>query len=317
MMVSGRPISRDAFVHWASAIEPVIDDVGASFFEATTAIALADFAARRVDVAVIEVGLGGRLDATNIVHPIVSAVTSIGVEHTDYLGTSLDEIAIEKAGIAKRGVPFVIGERDEAVVATLIATATHRGANPIRVPVEERWEGPLGLAGSHQRRNAAVARRILQTLPPNLEPQRNLVEHAFSQARLPGRGDVRGKWVFDVAHNPAAIEALVDFIGRLPPRTPIHAVVCFLGDKDWVTALPMLRPVVDRIWVTQAPSAPAHRRWDPGQAAAAFGAGATVEVNFPRAMESAQEGAGRILVTGSFHTVGDALVRLPGFTPLG
>ena len=90
-MVSGRPISRDAFVHWASAIEPVIDDVGASFFEATTAIALADFAARRVDVAVIEVGLGGRLDATNIVHPIVSAVTSIGVEHTDYLGTSLDD----------------------------------------------------------------------------------------------------------------------------------------------------------------------------------------------------------------------------------
>ena len=168
-MVSGRPISRDAFVHWASAIEPVIDDVGASFFEVTTAIALADFAARRVDVAVIEVGLGGRLDATNIVHPIVSAVTSIGVEHTDYLGTSLDEIAIEKAGIAKRGVPFVIGERDEAVVATLIAVAAHRGANPIRVPAEEQWEGPLGLAGSHQRRPKTSKR---STFSPSRTPWR-------------------------------------------------------------------------------------------------------------------------------------------------
>ena len=111
VMVDERPISRTAFAEWTARLRPEIERVQASFFEATTAMAFADFAARRVDVAVIEVGLGGRLDCTNVVTPLASAVTTVARDHTEYLGDSLEAIAREKAGIAKRNTPFVMPER--------------------------------------------------------------------------------------------------------------------------------------------------------------------------------------------------------------
>ena len=95
---------------WTSRLEPLIRERQATFFEVTTAIAFADFAARGVEIAVVEVGLGGRLDSTNVLHPLVSAVTKIEHDHMKYLGDTLEQIAAEKAGIAKPGVPFVIGE---------------------------------------------------------------------------------------------------------------------------------------------------------------------------------------------------------------
>jgi dihydrofolate synthase/folylpolyglutamate synthase len=106
VVVAGAPISEDAFTEWAGRLRPEIERFDASFFEAVTAIAFADFAARGVDVAIVEVGLGGRLDATNVLVPLVSVVTKIAREHTDYLGSDLAGIAREKAGIAKPDVPF-------------------------------------------------------------------------------------------------------------------------------------------------------------------------------------------------------------------
>ena len=317
MIVANRPIAREAFSHWAAQLSPVVEVANASFFEATTAIAFADFAARHVDVAVIEVGLGGKLDATNVVEPLVSAVTSIALDHANYLGDSLEQIAEEKAGIAKAGVPFVIGETDPHVVEVLVRAANRVDAEPVIIGPHERWEADLGLLGMHQRRNAAVAQAILGRLPSNLLPGPQFVAHAFKRARIPGRADQRGKWLFDVAHNPESIRALIALLPEIAVRRPIHALAGFLSDKHLEESLTLLRPVVDRLWLTNPPSAPEERRWDLRAVASAVGDRAVVEPNLDRALQAAEAEAGTVLVTGSFHTVGDAMMRLPGFPPLG
>lgn len=316
MVVDGRPISAEAFTAWTARLHDDITAVGASFFEATTAIAFADAAARGAEVAVVEVGLGGRLDSTNVVDPLVSAVTHVVREHTEYLGDTIADIAREKAGIAKPGRPFVVGETDPGVLAVLVATAEARGAPVRTVPPASRYDGPLSLLGDHQRRNAAVAWAVLNALPEGWQPGTAAVHRGFRAAWLPGRYDRRGAWIFDVAHNAGATASLVAALRTDRPRRPLHALVAILRDKDWRTMLGALSIVADRTWVTTAPSAPGERRWDLADV------GRTddrwvVEPDFDAAVADVQRGAGTMLVTGSFHTVGDALARLPGFAPLG
>jgi len=317
MLVDGRPIPAEAFVAWTDRLRPLLDPTGASFFEATTAIAFADFAARGAEIAVVEVGLGGRLDATNVVTPLVSVVTHVALEHTEYLGDTLEAIAVEKAGIAKPGVPFVVGEPDPALAGLLAARGAEAGARPVLVPPEARYEAALGLVGPHQRRNAAVAETVLASLPAAWRPSGHDVASAFGRARLPGRYDRRGRWLFDVAHNPDGLAALLAALASNPPPRPLHAVVCVLRDKDWRGMLTALAGAVDRLWLTDAPSAPSDRAWDLPAAAALLGPRAVVERDLGRALDAAARGAGTVLVTGSFHTVGDAMARLPGFPPLG
>src|SRR6478752_1278685 len=119
IQVGGVSISEDAVAMWTSRLHSTILERKATFFEATTALAFADFAARGAEIAVVEVGLGGRLDSTNVVDPLVSAVTKVAMDHTKYLGDTLALIAKEKAGIAKDGVPFVIGETEPGVARVL------------------------------------------------------------------------------------------------------------------------------------------------------------------------------------------------------
>lgn len=317
MLVDGRPIPADAFAQWTARLAPHLDRVGASFFEATTAMAFADFAARGADIAVVEVGLGGRLDATNVLTPVAAAVTRIALDHAEYLGTDLAGIAREKAGIAKPGVPFVVGEADPALAGELSRAAEAAGAPVHRVPPEAAYDGPLALAGPHQRRNAAIARALLEALPPGWRPPEPAVRRGFARARLPGRFDRRGAWLFDVAHNPDAVEVLLRALRASPPPRPIHAVVGILRDKDWRAMLAALGPAVDALWVTDPPSAPDGRRWSLAEVAAAFPGAVRVEPDLGRALAAARAGAGTVLVCGSFHTVGGAMSRLPGFAPLG
>jgi dihydrofolate synthase/folylpolyglutamate synthase len=289
MIVDGVPISRDAFLAWTNALHGPIERHGASFFEATTAIAFADFAARGVELAVVEVGLGGRLDSTNV---------------------------LEKAGIAKSGRPFVIGERDRSLAALLERLAREVGALPAVVPPSVEYGGRLALAGPHQRRNAAVARAVLDAVPAEYRPTDAQREAAFASARVPGRFDRRGRWLFDVAHNPAGIGVLVTACEAARLARPVHALVGILSDKDWRSMLARIDGLADRVWATIPPSAPADRRWSLADVRAAVPS-ATVEPDFERALADAASGAGTVLVTGSFHTVGDAMARLPGFAPLG
>jgi dihydrofolate synthase/folylpolyglutamate synthase len=320
--VNGTPISEDAVAMWASRMEPAIQRLGATFFEATTCMAFADFAARQVDIAVIEVGLGGRLDSTNVIEPLVSGVTRIAWDHMKYLGDTLTAIAREKAGIAKRGVPFVIGETQPDLVAVLESVSRNEGATPVLVSPDLRYTGPLGLAGSHQQRNAAVAKAMLDALPATFRPARDGVQTAFRSARLAGRFDRRGKWVFDVAHNPDGMRALVAAIAETGLPRPIHALVSILGDKEWPEMLVILDSAIDRGVLTMAPTA-AGRGWDlrwlrdwlqrsdrpPAQASW------SLVPDFGDALTQVQQGAGTVLVTGSFHTVGDVMEAL-GMAPI-
>lgn len=315
--VDGAAISEAAVAAWTDEIRPLIEETGATFFEASTAIAFADFAARGVDIAVVEVGLGGRLDSTNVVTPLVSGVTKIARDHMKYLGETLEEIAREKAGIAKAGVPFVIGETEPHLVEVLELEARSRGGVPVVVAPEERWRDALGLIGGHQRRNAAVARAILEALPPELRPDATAVAAGFAGARLAGRFDRRGKWLFDVAHNLDGMRALVRALGEERVAHPIHAVVSILGDKDWPEMLVELDRAVDRGWLTIAPSADQRRwtlewldRWlkDPDRPPAR--ATWHLEPDLRRALAEAERDAATVLVTGSFHTVGDVMLAL-------
>jgi dihydrofolate synthase/folylpolyglutamate synthase len=323
MAVNDVPISEEAFAEWTTLLRPHIERTGASFFEATTAIAFADFAARGVDVAVVEVGLGGRLDATNVLTPLVSVVTKIALEHTDYLGTDLKGIAREKAGIAKRGVPFVTGEPDADLRAELVREAERRGAAPVvlvdttRPPTPDT---PLGLRGPHQVANAWVAAAALKHIPRAAGlgeglPLGEEIPASFAGAYIPARFDVRGKWIFDVAHNPDGMRVLVDaLVSQQAPR-PLHALVGIRSDKDWRPMLALLAPAVDRLVLTMPPSIPMLQRWSVSDVSA--GPVAQVEPDFDAALRDVQDGAATVLVTGSFHTVGDALSRLPGFAPVG
>ena len=323
--VNGQPISEDAFAQWTSLLQPHIERLEASFFEAITAIAFADLAARGVDIAVIEVGLGGRLDATNVVDPLAAVVTKIALEHTEYLGTELAGIAREKAGIAKPGRPFVTGEQDPGIRDVLVAEARKRGAAPI-IAVDSTRTPPagahLGLQGRHQWGNAWVALATLNALPAPFGRSGDEVPASFSTAYVPGRLEVRGEWVFDVAHNPDGARVLRQGLRDLAPRRPLHALVGVLGDKDYLGMIAELAGVVDRFVFTVPASAPPERRWDLArlerELAGTPAAGqARFEPDFDRALAAVHEGAATVVVTGSFHTVGDALARLPGFAPVG
>jgi dihydrofolate synthase / folylpolyglutamate synthase len=322
MRVDGVPISEAGVAMWTERLRPLILQHQATFFEATTAIAFADFAARGAEIAVVEVGLGGRLDSTNVVRPLVSAVTKIERDHMKYLGDTLEKIACEKAGIAKPGAPFVIGERDPSVVEVLRQEA-HRavarlepGARAdVRVlPPDYEWCGPLSLAGPHQRRNAAVAQGILAALPARYRPAPGAMERGFGAASIPGRLDRRGKWLFDVAHNPDGMRALTTALAVLRPARPLHALVSILGDKEWPEMLVELDRVLDRGVLTVAPTAASRgwnaawlRRWLAKRGRPPARAQWTLIPDFREALETVQQGAGTVLVTGSFHTVGDVM----------
>lgn len=317
--MDGVPIGEDAFAEWTTQLQPHIERLDASFFEATTAIAFADLAARGVDIAVIEVGLGGRLDATNVLMPLTSVVTKIALEHQDYLGKDLKSIAREKAGIAKPKVPFVTGEPDPEVRAELVREAKRRGADPVvtvDTTLHPRRDTRLGLKGRHQVANALVAHAALNALPEPFGPVGKNLPASFAHAYIPARFEVRGKWVFDVAHNPDGMRVLADTIREHTPplRRPLHALVGIRSDKDWRAMLEILRPVVDRLVLTMPPSVPVLQQWSIDESA---GASLHFEPDFERALRDIQEGAATIVVTGSFHTVGDALARLPGFAPVG
>lgn len=339
IVVGGVPVEESEVVRWLDRLEPVAERVGATFFEITTALAFAHFAAARVDAAVIETGMGGAMDATNVVDPLVAAVTNVGLDHTEYLGPTLQDIADEKGGIFKFGRPAVIGEPRADLARRLADRAAERGASQIVITrndwrpwsIEVRGSGtafvaqtPRGrlrvatpLVGEHQAHNTVTA--IAAVDAAGWLPKLGELNHALAAARLPGRFQQRGEWIFDVAHNPAGARVLVRTIEALPIRRPLHAIVGVLRDKDWRGIIDELSPVVDSFIITQPETAPAERAWDPLEAgvyAHSRKVPTLLDASFETALLRAGAMPGTKLVTGSFHTVGDAMRRL-GVDPLG
>lgn len=314
-LVDGRPMSEEAFTAWVRRLEPLAAETKASFFEITTAIAFADFAARGAEIAVIEVGLGGRLDSTNVIEPLAAGVTRIALEHTEYLGPTLEHIAREKAGIAKPGVPFLTTEQDPAVLAVMQAAVGSRQSAVVIVDPESAAGNELGLRGPHQAANASLALALARALPPPWRPDADAERRGLASARLPGRFDRRGRHVFDVAHNPDGMRALVESLKEARLPRPLTAVVAVLRDKDWRRMLTILAPHVDSLILTRAPSAPPDRSWDLAEAEAwAHESGMKVGAVAELGAAVSRGMAATVLITGSFHTVGDA-IRLLGLEP--
>jgi len=339
--VNGRPIADRDLVRLTARVAAAAAgaDAPPTFFEAATAIAFARFAGREgtrpVDAAVVEVGMGGRFDATNVLVPRVCVITNVTLEHTAYLGPTVAAVAGEKAGIVKPGVPVVTGADGEAL-AVIRARAAEVGA-PLGIlgadfALEPEAGGTLayrgpwgayrglrpGLAGAHQRANAALAVAAAERfLGGRLDEP--AVRRALAGARWPGRLErVRSRpaVVLDCAHNGAAARALARHLEATAAEGPLWLVLGVLADKDFEAVLEPLRPLARRVIVTAPDS---DRAGDPAaQAAAAAKAGTPAGVVLPvsaavdAAVREAAAAGGRVVVTGSIYTVGEARAHLRG-----
>ncbi len=269
--INGRPIDPATFERVTAVVLDAVDAATASgalavqptFFEVSTAIAFEIFKREGVDVAVVEVGLGGRFDATNVLTPTITAITSIAFDHERHLGHTLADIAFEKAGIAKPGVPLVIGRLPDEAAARVAEVAATIGAPVVdaHAAATDRAYPPftLALPGRHQVDNAAVAIAIL-------EQWSTLVAHVPTDAIVTGLTDCEwparlewlhlpfGELLIDAAHNPAGTAALASYL-RDTGRAPLPIVFAAMADKDLASMIGALSPVAASFIATTVPHA--------------------------------------------------------------
>lgn len=335
VVVDDEAVSEDYVHQFLERWAPYAESIGATFFEITTAMAFHYFATREVSVAVIETGLGGRLDSTNVINPLVSGITSIGLDHQEYLGDTEESIAREKAGILKRGKPAVIGSLSRNARVAVYQVAESVGVTrvieaerlyPVRhvtVSLEgtsftmkydgEEHRMQTGLVGTAQAANTAVALAMLRAAMAPWSV--NMVEAAavLPSVKLPGRFQRVGNCILDVAHNADGIRSLVGTMELIKPVRPVVAILGVLNDKDWRSMITLLAPSVESIMLVSPPSAPAARAWNPLDAesfAKSLGINARYVRDFEGVIRTQAERSGTTIITGSFHTVGDALITL-------
>jgi len=340
-LINGEPISNEALDDNIAYFHELTKSLSAppTYFELCTAIAFRAFAQAKVDASIIEVGMGGRFDSTNIIKPLVTVITNIALDHQKYLGDTLEEIAGEKAGIMKPGVPVVIGERDSEVFDMLAESARVCGApvickgneftycvtgTPLEPGITYRGEhivlndASLGLAGMHQVENAALAiAAVEQELREFPKVDSSTVEAGLRNAIWPCRLERaldEPPVYIDVAHNPAGIARLVE---SLPPCVVVFAVS---ADKDAREMLQLLAPIAQHLILTEFEGDRAMRVVTLHHAAADF----PHECTTPLAAAIAEgikaaSTSTPLLITGSIFTAGQArriLVKDYNATPL-
>ena len=229
-----------------------------TYFEFATALALLHFAQAGATVAVLEVGLGGRFDATNVVRPLACAVSRIGLDHTELLGETLEAVAREKAGIFKPGVLAAVAhDQPPEAMAALRVEAARRGA-PLTVASAD-YPGPIALPGAHQHANAALAASALRLLDrAGLSVPEEAIAQGIATARWPGRLETIGGVLLDGAHNPDGAAALAAALPALHPGRPVELVFGVLADKDHARMLTALGPAVRALHLV-APRSPRAR----------------------------------------------------------
>ncbi|WP_344939084.1 folylpolyglutamate synthase/dihydrofolate synthase family protein [Sphaerisporangium flaviroseum] len=353
--LDGQPLSEDKFVEIYEDVRPYLELVDErqgtlSFFETLTAMAYAAFADAPVDVAVIEVGMGGTWDATNVAEGAVAVVTPISLDHVNYLGPDIETIAREKSGIIKSGATAVLAQQPVEAAEVLMRRAAEAGATVAREGLEFgvtqrevamggqllRLQGLKGvyeevflpLFGEYQAGNAACALAAVEALTGGDDPlDSEIVRRAFAQVSSPGRLEVirRGPTVVvDAAHNPGAMESVVQAMEESFGFSRLVAVIAMMADKDVTSVLELLEPIVEEVVVTRNSSP---RSMDPEELAALaegiFGServheAARIDDAIDIALGLAEEtgefaGAG-VLITGSVVTVGDARTLLKAST---
>jgi dihydrofolate synthase/folylpolyglutamate synthase len=269
-----------------------------TFFELATAMAFAAFREAGVEVAVVEAGLGGRWDATNVVTPMVSVVTGVALDHVDILGGTLESIAREKAGIFKRGVPAVAACHDPGARAVLVEEAARVGA-PLALLGRDfaAYPGPLSMLGVYQTQNAGLALRAIAACPARFLASPDAQARALARTSWPGRLEWLAPDILaDGAHNPDGAAALAAALPALAGRFTL--IAGFVDDKDARGILAPLLPLAGRVILTRPPSP---RALDPQALAAELGVEAA-----PSLAEALARSSGARVLCGSLFLVGEA-----------
>jgi dihydrofolate synthase / folylpolyglutamate synthase len=304
IQVSGQPITDDGVLAGLNVIREAIARSGCipTFFELTTALGFLHFSTQRVDLAIMETGLGGRLDATNLITPLVSVLTSIDLDHQKILGDSRAKIAREKAGIIKPGVPVVsiAQTADVREVIDEVATSLNSPVTYITEPIADLQ---IGLAGSHQRLNAAVVRDALAVAKLGISP--DALKTGLKSVFWPGRFQTLGDRVtIDGAHNLAASERLVQTWRECYPGSSPTIVFGGLRDKELDKMLSALAPIAARFFLVPLNNP---RGENPASIRLPAGISSAVFPGVQEAVEAAYKLAEPILVTGSLFLVGEVL----------
>jgi dihydrofolate synthase / folylpolyglutamate synthase len=345
--IGGAEAEDEEIIEAFERIEAARGAITLTFFEYNTLAALYLFARRHVEYALLEVGLGGRLDATNLVDADVSVVCSVGFDHRDWLGETLEEIGAEKAGIFRAGRPAVLGTA--CMPATVHSAIARLGAKPIVAEKDFSWrvraaaggEGgwsyqglrlhlaelpPSALAGSIQYRNASTALAALEALADGESRSRSeaaqrmlaslegpTVAAALRRVRLTGRFQIVPgpvEWILDIAHNPPAAEVLASELIARPCRGSTLAVVGILGDKDAPAIGAALAPAVQRWFLCDLHGPRGICAEELARRLRAVAQQPTLAGSVIEACQAAREAArpgDRVVVCGSVHTVGPAL----------
>jgi dihydrofolate synthase / folylpolyglutamate synthase len=330
----GLEVDDDRLARAFEAVERAREDVPLTYFEFGTLAALQVFAGERLDVLVLEVGLGGRLDAVNVIDPDCAVVTGIGLDHAQYLGDTRESVGREKAGIFRAGRPAVIADPEPP--ASLLHEARRVGAAALLLgrdfgyrahPGQWDFWGPAGrrsslahpaLRGARQLRNATAALAALDTLRARLALSMQDVRRGLAEVSLPGRFQVlpgRPQVILDVAHNPEAAQALAENLGASGYAAETIAVFGMLGDKDIAG---VARALAGRVTRWHLASLPGPRGASAGDLARALdAAGATAprveHATVAAALSAARGDAGendKIVAFGSFLTVADVMQLL-------
>lgn len=331
--IDGREAGDDAIIAAFERIEAVRGDVPLTYFEYGTLAALLVFSDAGVEAAVLEIGMGGRLDAVNAIEPDAGLITNVTLDHCDWLGHDVETIAVEKAGIMRPGKPIVFGAKE--VPRAIGREAQRLGAKLLLAGRDFDWSVSAdgwawrgattrldalarpSLEGEHQLENAAAVLALLEAMGHVELLRAEDVDAVLTGLAIPGRMQRFGsgpRWLFDVAHNPGAAVVLARTLREEARRGRTIAIFGMLDDKDVTGVLTSLRNLVD-VWIAVTAESPRAIAADElaRQVANQVNAACLIAGSIGEAMEQARrivEPCDRILVTGSFYVVGPALQLL-------
>jgi dihydrofolate synthase / folylpolyglutamate synthase len=327
IQINRQLIPENELIRLVEEIQPMLKQFPAdnhlTLFEVVTVMALKFFAEQKCDLVIWETGLGGRLDATNIVTPLASVITNIAFDHQQWLGDTLEKIAAEKAGIIKPGIPVVTATEEKSALAVIEKTAREKNAPLIKMNSESRIQNPeLSILGEHQKLNAALALATVEVLQRQIPVAAEKIREGLQNVSWPGRLQLiekpdGQKFLLDGAHNVASAKILREALEKNFPNKGRTLILGVLQDKDWRQICEILSPLAAKIFLVPVAS---ERSANPKELAAVCRiANPASEVFVCASLKEALEKSGSrgrsphqnlIVVTGSLYLVGEALELL-------
>ncbi len=309
IQINGQQISREDVTRIGTMLLGVDLDLEPTMFDYWLAMAMVYFRENNVDYVVLETGLGGAKDSTNGLsqYPEVCAITSIGLEHTQYLGDTIEAIAGEKAGIIKPKVPVVIGQLPLGAGSVIRDRAHSLGAEVFQAqPIDTNIE--LGLFGGYQRQNAATAVEIIKNLP--IEITMESIKKGLAEASWPGRMQIISKNPFillDGAHNPSGVQALYDSLRAEFPNEKFSFIMAVMADKDYLEMVEIIRPIIAEIYTVTIEYSRAMQSQKLAQSLQSIGIDAISCGDYKKAVKLASCSGHKVIMMGSLYFIGEVL----------